>query len=239
MNWLLWTVILCLLLFGFIGYKRGLVKSLLGTFATILALVLAYVLTPTMSRFLQNNTGLDEWVEGKVYAAVESKVTETVTGTKKEIARKMEENPGKQEQVSLIRELGIPDFIRDMLLDNNNEEVYKAMGVNTVYRYIAKKVAVVALNVTAALLAFVVARLLLLIANLMIGKAVGSIPILRMVDRIGGAAAGVLLGGIVVWALMFILSLAMNAQSYTELIKGNGILQWLHNNNVLMKIALK
>ena len=239
MNWLFVFVILCLLLFGFIGYKRGLVKSVLGTCATILALVLAYVLTPTMSRFLQNNTGLDEWVEGKVYAAVESKVTETVTGTKKEIARKMEENPGKQEQVSLIRELGIPDFIRDMLLDNNNEEGYKAMGVNTVYRYIARKVAVVALNIAAALLAFLVARILLLFANLMISKAVGSISILRLVDQIGGAAAGVLLGGIIVWVVMFILSLAMNAQSYTELIKGNGMLQWLHDNNVLMKIALK
>jgi len=239
MNWLLWAVILCLLLFGFIGYKRGLVKSLLGTFATILALVLAYVLTPPMSQFLQNHTGMDEWVEEKVYAAVESKVTEMTVGTKKEIEKKMEVNPDKQEQISLIRELGIPDFIRDMLLDNNNEDGYKAMGVDTVYRYIAKKVAVVALNVTAALLAFLVARILLLIANLMIGKAVGSIPILRMVDRIGGAAAGVLLGGIIVWVMMFILSLAMNAQSYTELIKGNGMLQWLHDNNVLMKIALK
>lgn len=246
MNWLFIFVVLVIAFLGWIGYRRGLIKSVIGTFATILALVLSYALAPTVSRFLQDKTKLDEYVEEKVYSYIEQEVGkrigDTVDTAKKSVEdavkEKMKTNPDKQEQISLIRELGIPDFLEEKLLNNNNLEGYLALGVDNVYRYIARTAAIVATNAAAGVLTFLVIRLLLVLVNIFIGSLVHSIAVLRVLDKLGGAAAGMVLGVIAVWLVMFVMSVVMSAESYNSLLEENVILRWLDNTNVVMKIAL-
>ena len=156
-------VLALVVLFGFIGYKRGLVRSVLHTGAAIIALVLSYLLAPLLSDFLQQHPKIDDYIEDKIYVLVEQKVTETVDGAADNIKKTMEQNPDKNDQVSLIRSLGIPDFIQEHLLSKNNAEGYKELGVSNVYRYIARSGAIVAMNLIAGVLAYVVIRVLLLI----------------------------------------------------------------------------
>jgi uncharacterized membrane protein required for colicin V production len=225
-------------LFAFIGYKRGLVRSVLHTGAAIITLVLAYFLAPLLSNFLQQRTKLDDYIEDKLYALVEQKVTETVDGSVGNVKKTMEQNPDKQDQVSLIRSLGIPDFILDHLLSNNNAEGYKALGVNNVYRYIARSGTVVAMNLIAGIISYIVIRLLLLILSYVIRTAVQSFVILRIVDKIGGAAAGVVLSVVIIWMFMFVLSLLLKSD-YTKLVQENGMLKMIDGWNPLTKLALK
>ncbi len=239
MNWLLLAVLAVLAIFGFIGYKRGLILSVIGTGATIIALVLSYALTPTISKFLQEKTGIDDYIEEKIYASVESKVSETVGATEKQLKETMKKNPGKQEQVSFIQELGIPDFLEKMLLESNHDDGYAELGVDNVYRYISKSLTQVAVNVIAGVLAFVLLRLILLFINIAIRSVIGVIPIVRVLDRLGGIVAGVALGVIIVWVLLFILSVTMNADRFTELVTANPLLNLLNDTNVIMKVSLR
>ena len=63
--------------------------------------------------------------------------------------------------------------------------------------------------------------------------------VIAVLARIIGYFRPVILGIIIVWVVMFVLSLAMKGDAYTNLLKDNGGLQWLHDHNVLMKISLK
>ena len=231
-------VLALVVLFGFIGYKRGLVRSVLHTGAAIIALVLAYFLAPLLSDFLQKNTKLDDYIEDKLYILVEQKVTETVDGSVDKAKKAMEQNPDRQDQISLIRSLGIPDFILDHLLSNNNADGYKALGVNNVYSYIARSGTVVAMNLIAGILSYVIIRLLLLILSYVIRTALQSFVILRIVDKLGGAAAGVVLSIVIIWVFMFILSLVLKSD-YTKLVQENGMLRMIDGWSPLTKLALK
>ena len=238
MNWLFIFVLLCILVFGFVGYHRGLIKSVFSTVATILALVLSYALTPMVGNWLMK-TSLAESFENKVYTYMQEKVQETRGASKEKASQLMEKNPAKQDQISLIKDLPIPDFVEDMLLSNNNSDGYKALGVDTVYRYVAKSAARVAVNIVAGILTFIVVRLLLLVIVIAVSSVVRHFKILAVVDRIGGAVAGLALGVIIVWVVMFVTSLVMDGDSYTNLLKQNGFLKFLNDHNVLMSISLR
>ncbi|MBR6173788.1 MAG: CvpA family protein [Eubacterium sp.] len=239
MNWLVIFTIVCFLLFGFIGYKRGLIKSLLGTGATIIALVLSYALAPAVSKWMQDHTSLDDKIDEKIYSMIEKKVDETLAGTRETAKEIMNKNPGKQEQVSFIQELRIPDFLEKMLLDNNNDEGYKETGATTVYHYISRTLTTAAMNIIAGLITFIVLRLIFMVGIILLGKVIHAIPIVGVLDKAGGAVAGAALAVIVVWAVMFVLSLVMKDRAYNDLLKDNAALAWLDQKNVIMKLTVR
>ena len=239
MNWLVIFVIVCVGLFGFIGYKRGLIKSMISIVATILALVLSYLLTPIVCNVLENHTAMGRSIENKMYTLVQDKVKETVGGTEAQVEELMKQNPSKQDQVSLIKELRIPDFLEETLLANNNSQGYKELGVDNVYRYVAKTATHVIINIIAGIITFVLIRLMLWVAVILISSAAKKFALLNLVDKTGGVVAGVIFGFLIVWVVMFVTSLLMDGDTYTNLLKDNSGLQWLHDHNILMKISLR
>ncbi len=249
MNWLVFTIICVIGAFGLIGYLRGLVRTVLGLFATVIALVLAFALTPVVRDWMIKGTGLDEKFEERIYSMLADDVKEraqeqtreaggTGTVTDSQVKEIMERNPSKNEQVEVIRDSGLPDFLTDILLDGNNAEGYRSLGVDTVYHYISKTAATVAIRILAGVITFIVIRLLLIIVTVLVGKVMKAIPIIGTVDKAVGAAVGVIVGLFVVWALMFVLSVCMNPESYRHLLVDNGGLQWLSDHNPIHKAIL-
>ena len=238
MNWLFIVTLTVLLLFGAIGFFRGLIRSVLGICATILALVLSYALSPVVSNLIRKGTGFDEYIEKKVYSLVENKVEETTGGTEKQVKKAMEKNPKKSEQIELINGLNLPHFLTQDLLDGNNLEKYKELGVSTVYGYIAKTASNMAVNILAGIIVFITLRLLFIIVTVLVGRMLKAFPIIAAVDKTVGAVCGVLIGICLVWLLMFILSLAMKPDAYQHLLSGNSGLQWLSDKNMIRTVLL-
>ena len=47
----------------------------------------------------------------------------------------------KDAQIKLVEEAKIPEFMKDSILENNNSEIYKELGVTTFPEYVAAYVA--------------------------------------------------------------------------------------------------
>ncbi len=238
MNWLFFVTIGIFGLFGFIGFKRGLIRTVLGMGATILALVLSYALSPVVSQWMRDHTSIDESIEDKVYSFVEEKVSKEVSGTEKQVKEAMKVNPKKSEQIDLIKSLNLPDFLTDKLLNGNHDDMYKELGVDTVYRYVAKSAAIVATNVLGGIITFILIRLIFLIITLVVSGTLKALPIVGTVDKLVGTVAGVVIGLFVVWLLMFILSVTISPAKYEELLVGNGGLRWLNDHNFIHSILV-
>ncbi|MBQ9872360.1 MAG: CvpA family protein [Eubacterium sp.] len=244
MNWLFFTIIGIFLLFGFIGFKRGLIRTVLGMGAAILAMVLSYALSPVVSQWLRDHTQLDEKIEERVYTFVEEKVSDTVQGTEKKTKEKadkvakeqMKKNPKKSEQIELIKNLNLPGFLTDRLLDGNNSDTYKELGVDTVYRYVAKSAAVVATNVIGGIATFLLLQIIFIIIALVIRGTLKALPIVNTVDKAVGCVAGFVIGLFIVWALLFILSISMKGDSYEKLLVDNSGIRWLSEHNPIHSI---
>ena len=250
MNWLFLTSIGILIILGLIGYFRGLVRMVLGLFATLIALVLAFVLTPVVTDWMVKGTKLDEKFEEKIYSMVADDVKEraqekattregSLTVTDNDVKIIMEKNPSKNEQVELIRGLELPEFMTEMLLDGNNAEGYMKRGVDTVYHYIAKTAATFFVRVLAGVITFIGIRLLLIIVQVLVGRLLKALPIVGAVDKTVGAVVGVIIGLLIVWTMMFLLSTFMKPENYNHLLVDNGGLQWLSDHNPIHKAIMR
>ncbi|MBR0145443.1 MAG: CvpA family protein [Eubacterium sp.] len=248
MNWLLITTICVMAAFGLIGYLRGLVRTVLGLCATVIALVLSFALTPVVTNWIVKGTSLDEKIEEKVYSMVADEAKEQVrneaqergiTITDSDVKIDLNKNPDKGDQVELIRGIELPEFLTQMLLDGNNEQGYRDLGVKTVYQYISRTAATIFVRVLAGILTFIVIRLLLIIVTVLVGRVMKALPIVGAVDKAVGAVVGVLIGLLVVWLIMFLLSLFMKQDSYRQLMLDNSGLQWLSDHNLIRKAILR
>lgn len=63
-------IILIILLFTFLGYKKGLVKTAIGVLSFLIALVISIMLYKTVGNMIINNTQIDEKIENTITSKV-------------------------------------------------------------------------------------------------------------------------------------------------------------------------
>ena len=180
----LFDLICVVLMLAFIlsGYVKGLISSVFGFFSMIASLFLAWRLYPSVGKALRQTVLYDNlaaWISGTL---------------------KLEElagDIGLDAQREALLKLTLPEFMADFLLINNNSGVYRALGVNTLDRYVSGLLAGIALNLFAMILTFIVAGALLkerpldkLLAGVVIA---GGAHFVNLVDVRPGRALGAVL----------------------------------------------
>ena len=242
-------VLLVIIISALIGLKRGLFRAVIGTLATVIALVLCYLLTPYTSQFLIENTKIDDSIEEKIYKKFEENVEKGIRDEYRKLAGEeidsgildtytkeyMNKSIDKSEKVSLIKQINIPQFMSNALIANDNNETYEKMGVDNIYRYIARNVAYMGVNVIACIVTFVVIRILLIILTAVLNSIFGSIVLVKFVDKLGGFAAGIVFGVLISWLVMAAASLIMGNE-FDKAVEGSQILTFINNKNMLMHI---
>lgn len=66
-----WAIILIVLLFGLIGRRKGLMKSLVGVVSLMASVIIAWILYPVVSDIL-SGIGVKEFVAGRVFSGLEN-----------------------------------------------------------------------------------------------------------------------------------------------------------------------
>ena len=233
MNALLIIVGIVFLLSVIIGYKRGLVKIIASLLATLVCIVLVFLISPSVSRWIQESTPLKETVKNK---CIELLLPDETTGEEA-----LQTEIPREQQISMIEGADIPEVIQKMLLENNNNEVYTALGVQTFGEYIGAYVAKVIADILAFLITFIAVFIIVRIVLGML-NIVDKIPLVGGANHLVGGILGAGIGILIIWILFIVITLLYNTSFGMACMKGiseSEILTKLYDSNILLKYITK
>ena len=207
-----------LLLFMYLGYRRGFIRTVFSLVSFALSIILAAYLYPIVA----------EWLRG----------TPVFTALKGYIIRTM----GLEEVVhihtiELIGSLPVPDLLRRSLLTHyDRPNMFELLNVYTIEEYIAGFFAGMAINIIAMALVFIIVRLILGVISGML-DVVGRLPVIRTFNRGGGLILGLVQGVIIIWiglALMNLFFLDPTQPELMRLLEESLVAGWIYEHNPIM-----
>ena len=233
MNGLLLVVGIILIVSIVIGYMRGFLKIVASLAATIAIVVLVGFLTPYVSQAIRNVTPLEETMQRKCIDMLTPEGADSEEVLAGDLSR--------DNQISLIEESRLPKMFQEMLLSNNNNEVYEALGVTTFAEYVGTYFAKVISDIAAFLVTLLIVTIIVRTALCIIG-IIGKLPVIGGMNRIAGGVIGIGTGLIIVWVLFLVITVFYDnsvSRACMEDIANNKILQVLYDSNLLMKYVMK
>lgn len=208
---------------GFIAYSRGLIKTVFNFLSTIVALIITYLFSPTVSEFIRKNTGLYQILKQKIGQSlnIEGFVNQAVT---------------PQEQIGVIQNLEIPDFMKEVLLRNNNTEIHHLLDVSGLGDYVSSMIATMIINALSFVLVFVIAIIVLnILANVL--DLIAKLPIIRQANKLAGLIIGIVWGFVLNWVVCLIIYAIAGFQqdgNLLQIIGESPVASFFYNNNILI-----
>lgn len=228
-NWL--EIAVGLFLIGMIlyGHYKGFIRLAVSLVALIATLVIVNSAMPKVTVFLRDNTPVYTWVQQSVEKTFGlDKVKEAGAG---------DGVPAIQRKV--IESLNLPEELKGMLIENNNNEVYQMLGVDAFTDYIGDYLA----NIILSLVGYVVSFLIVYIVIRLIMKAldvVARLPILSGLNRIAGALLGGIQGLLLLWIGFLVLTACSGTvwgMSLIKQIEASSWLSFLYHYNIVSKLV--
>jgi uncharacterized membrane protein required for colicin V production len=223
MNYLDYIFIGIIGISGLIAFGRGLIKTVFSLFSMVITVGLAYLLYPTVSELLIKYTEIDAFLRAKIIEGFNlESLAENVFSV--------------QDQIKMINDLNIPDMFKEMLVNNNNSEIYQILNVDSIAEYIGGFFSTIAINALAFLITFLIVGILLKIVAVIL-DIVSKLPVLHQINRIGGLAFGLILGVLIVWVVCVAISLIVGISGNSEilvLIESSTVAQFFYENNLVM-----
>lgn len=213
-----------ILLAAVVGYKKGLINMITTLLSNVCALVLSIIIYPVIYNVLKLTPiyiRVQEWVKEKVG------VVDFGAGL---------QTQGK----AIINNLDwLPEFMSEALVQNNNTEVYKVLGVNNITDYISVSISNVIMALLAILVTWLVLNVILAGGFKMLGKVVASVPIISNVNQLGGLVVGGIKGLLLISIIGLIIPLIMTmpgCEVITQYIEESYLTKWLYENNLILAV---
>ena len=226
MNLLVLGILAFILLLVFRGYRKGFFKSAASAIGIVLAVLLTAILYPGVNKLLCQYTVLDDVIEQKIIEKFELP-EETKTAT-------------RNEEIDTIENLDLPDNVKGWLIANCNGETFLESGVDNVCSYIAKSLTAMVMRGISYVLTLLVLLLLLHILIMVLDVA-NYIPIVKSINKAGGARFGAGQGILIVWIFMGIVTLLSTfswAYQVIQMIDESPLLAWLYKKDIFLKIIV-
>lgn len=258
-HWLEITVAVYLLGMILYGHYKGFIRLVVSALALIITLLAVRVAMPYATDWLKKETSFYQMIQSSMEKAVglEDILREKgpETDNPGEGSNEAEtDGPGQSGESGftkgsegtpswerkIIEELKLPGQLKQALVENNNGEVYRVLGVELFRDYIGSYLTSLIVQIVVFLVLFLVIFVLLhiLVAWL---DLMARLPIISGMNQIAGA----ILGGVEALFFIWIACLIFTALSGTgigilimEQIDGSVWLSYLYHNNLLAKIAL-
>lgn len=147
----------------------------------------------------------------------------------------------REMQISVIENSGLPQFLTDKLLENNNSEVYKSLGVTGFVSYIGAYLAKLITDIIAFLVTFLLATLVVRITMYAL-NIIGELPVIHGLNRLAGGILGMGTGLVIVWILFMVITLAYRTElgkTSFDMIGRSSILSFLYDHNVILQWITK
>jgi uncharacterized membrane protein required for colicin V production len=233
MNGLLIAVGLIFLVCMIVGYTRGFIKIVASLGATVATIVLATFLSPYVSGVLLKTVPIEEMMQ--------EKCMEILMSNQEGVTVSDDVENSQDAQFFMIENAKLPEVFQQLLLDNNNPEIYKTLGVTTFSEYIGSYLARLIADIVSFLLTLIVVTIVVRTILCTVGF-IGKLPVIGGLNRIAGGILGIGTGLIVVWVLFIIITLMYDSEIGRQCfasIAENEFLTYLYENNILMNYITK
>ena len=124
LTWFGIVILLILILFIWMGYRRGFIREIVSFFFVFLSLSLAWAINPYINDFLISET--------PVYSTIQETCTDFVQKQSSDLENEMESSS------QFIDGLNLPEILRKNIEKNNNTENYAELSVNTLTEYVSR-----------------------------------------------------------------------------------------------------
>ncbi len=264
-NWLLIIVGVIFLVSAVAGAARGFFKIGLSLLSSVITVVIVTFLTPYIGEALAKYTPLDEMIESQCVEAFIPELSEGVfegkdlSGTPfANLDPDMRRNFGdidwdrlgitvddlldligeipRDQQIKAIEESNLPEFMKEMLMENNNSAIYDELGVSNFPRYVAEYISRMAIKIISFLVTFLIA-IIFMKALMVAVDILGELPVLGTMNHFCGALVGLFVGILFVWLLFLVITLAYATEIggiCFDLIEQSAFLSILYEWNPLM-----
>lgn len=219
------------------GYCRGFIKIVASLAATLATIMLVIFLSPYVSDMILKVVPIEKTIQEKCIEILRVQ-TESETG-EAVIPENIETS--RETQISLIENAEIPEVFRQLLLENNNDEIYETLGVTTFTEYVGSYLAKLIANIIGFLLTLIVATIVVRAITYSLG-IISNLPVIGGMNRVAGGIVGMGTGLVVVWILYVIITLMYDTEIGTlcfKYIAESEFLTKLYDNNVLMNYITK
>lgn len=209
-------IVAVILMFMFIGYKKGLTGSLIKLLSFAIAVVVALVFYKPLANTIINKTVIDDNIKTAIVETLNKNSTEEV---------KTEEN---KENTNFMQ--NIENSISKQANEAKNEIIEQTVSQTTETVIYAGSLLVL----------FIGARCALGIVSMFV-KQITKLPIIKQVDKTGGIIYGIAEGLIIVYvvfAIISLLSVMWTENNVTLAISKSFIGSMLYNNNIILKFFM-
>lgn len=232
MNWLLIGVGIIFFICMVVGYAKGFIKIIVSFGTTIASIILVIFLTPYTSKAIVSLTPIDEMVKKKCVSMMTS---EGVDVDISKLPLDKIELP-RQKQMEILEKADIPEFLKRGLIENNNNEAYKQLGVSNFVDYIGAYVSDIIIKIISFLITFIVVTIFIR-AIIFALDIIIALPVINGLNRIGGMLVGVLIAVVLVWVGFLIITLLYSSNVGKECFKyieDSRLLTFLYEKNVIL-----
>ena len=222
-------VLLILAACVFIGWKKGLIITIFNFFSMIISVVVARLIYPDVAKIFRSS--------GFIYDGLKDKIGEQLsTGIESSLA----ESGNKIDQ-NFFSSLKLPSFMTDALSKNYDNEVNSFFSTtkDNVQDYISGFIA----NAVISIVAVIVTIIVIFTAMRLIGmvlKIVSRLPVIKTLNKMGGALVGAVLGVIVAWIVLAVLVIffSQGGTDWADTVDKSTLAKFLQENNIIFKIVV-
>lgn len=210
------------------GHRRGFLRLAVSMASCILSLGAVRVAMPPLTAMLKENTGIHQWVRDAVEDAIG---LEDLTGNIRLPA----------EQRAVIEETPLPESIKRVLVENNNEEIYQLLGIHGFVDYIGTFIADRIINTLAFIVLFLVLNVGLHSLSRFL-NIIARLPVLYGLNQLAGAALGILMALLYFWIFCLALNIAVGTdwgKYLLDSIEAVPWVSWLYYHNALSQFFFR
>lgn len=223
------TFLLAMVLYG---HYRGFLRIAVTLAALAVSIVVVNVAMPVVNDCLKNNTEIHQTVGRQLLRMAGGTIFDE--GQADGFGESPDTSiPSRQREA--IEQLKLPEQMKEALLDHNNSEIYRILGVDAFADYIGTYLAGMVLNLVGSvvlfLLVYIGIRFLIRWVDL-----IAKLPILHGINQLAGAVLGGVQGLLLVWLFFLIVRICADAswsQMFLPQIQESLWLRFLYENNFI------
>ena len=242
---LLAGVILILIIFALIGWRKGVIRLVLS--------LVSMVIAPLATTAIKNNTNIDENIAQSIYTVLyENKEVDEYFEDKQVLTGGIDISQVEshiQTVTDVVAEVGdkinLPESLTEAVKampDSELMSVIREYGEASVKEITIRLIALRLADIVLTAIAYLVIMVVVSIALRVVVAATGLIrrlPVIKQADKLGGLIVGLVEGIAVVWIFFTVVTAISGTQAASNIlvqIHGNAILESLYNCNPITSL---